>query len=110
MLADYERIFRSVGIPQSNMKRFSLVAEENGRAIGFIAGMTDHLWLYLSDLWVEESKRGAGIGTQLLKEFEEQLISNGIEHIYLWTYGSKNNSFMKEMVFHSLLYLKTTMR
>ncbi len=93
MLADYEHILQKAGVPQRDMKRYAFVAEEDGLTIGYISGVTDHLWLYLSDLWVDESRRCKGIGALLVKELENRLIEDGIEHIYLWTYGPDNQRF-----------------
>ena len=56
----------------------------------------EHKWFYLTDLWVEESRRRKGLGTKLLCMIEQKALSVGMEHIYLWTAGSINSQFYEK--------------
>ena len=96
ILADYDQILANDGVPQRGFKRYSLVAEDDGKLIGYVSGLSDHLWLFLSDIWIEEGHRRKGIGTMLLKRLEETVQKEGLKHIYLWTYGRINPLFYEK--------------
>lgn len=90
---DFKRIEIRDGIPQEEQKRYQYIAEENGIIIGFVSGLTNHKWFYLSDLWVHENYRRQGFGTKLLQMLENKVIVLGMEHIYTWTSGFINPKF-----------------
>jgi N-acetylglutamate synthase and related acetyltransferases len=94
---DFKKIERDDGVPYSEQKRYQFIAEENGIVIGFVSGLTNHKWFYLSDLWVHENQRRNGLGTKLLTMMEEKVWSLGIEHIYTWTSGLINPFFYEKM-------------
>ncbi|MCR5816667.1 MAG: GNAT family N-acetyltransferase [Ruminococcus sp.] len=93
---DFRNIEIKDGIPQRKTERFEYIAEENDRVIGYVSGITEHKWFYLTDLWVEESRRRKGLGTKLLCMIEQKALSVGMEHIYLWTAGSINSQFYEK--------------
>ena len=93
---DFRNIEIKDGIPQRKTERFEYIAEENERVIGYVSGITEHKWFYLTDLWVEESHRRKGLGTKLLCMIEQKALSVGMEHIYLWTAGSINSQFYEK--------------
>lgn len=84
------------GIPQRKSERYEFLAEENGRVIGYVSGVTEHKWLYLTDLWVDETYRRNGLGSELLKLIEQKAEASGMEHIYLWTSGFINPIFYEK--------------
>ena len=73
MLSDYDQILAKAGVPQNEFKHYSLVAEEEKQMIGYVSGIRDHQWLFLSDMWIEVTHRRQGIGSYLLKSFEEKI-------------------------------------
>ena len=93
---DFETIERRDGVPDAKGRRLQFTAEADGRIIGFVSGLTNHRWFYLSDLWVREEYRGRGLGSRLLCRMEEQLRSIGIAHIYTWTSGFSNPKFYEK--------------
>ena len=93
---DFESIEKRDGVPDAKSRRLQYLAEENGMVIGFVSGLTNHRWFYLSDLWVREDHRGKGQGSRLLAQMEKQLQSMGIEHIYTWTSGFSNPRFYEK--------------
>lgn len=93
---DFEAIERRDGVPDANIRRLQYIAEENGEVVGFVSGLTNHRWFYLSDLWVQEGYRGKGLGSHLLVRMENQLRAMGIEHIYTWTSGFSNPHFYEK--------------
>ena len=77
---DFEAIERRDGVPDANIRRLQYIAEENGEVVGFVSGLTNHRWFYLSDLWVREDHRGKGLGSRLLAQMETRVFmkSTGI--------------------------------
>jgi len=90
---DFKKIEKQDGVPPNNQKRHQFVAEENDVIIGFVSGLTNHKWFYLSDLWVHEDYRRQGLGAKMLKMLESKVESAGMEHIWTWTTGPSNSRF-----------------
>ena len=93
---DFKKIESSDGVPNFTQQRYQYVAEENNLVIGFVSGLSNHKWFYLSDLWVHEKFRRQGLGTKLLRMLEDKIKSLGIEHIYTWTSGFNNPKFYEK--------------
>lgn len=93
---DFRRIEQRDGVPPQESVRFQLIAEEGDKVVGYVSGLTEHKWFYLTDLWVEESRRRQGLGSRLLKDMEEKALSAGCTHIYLWTAGNVNPHFYRK--------------
>ena len=64
--------------------------------IGFVSGLTNHKWFYLTDLWVHEDYRRQGLGSKLIIMLENKIKIIGIEHIYTWTNGFTNPKFYEK--------------
>ena len=93
---DFKKIEKQDGVPDANTKRYEYIAEENNEIVGFVSGLTNHQWFYLSDLWVHEDYRRKGLGTKLLLMLETRIKSIGIKHIYTWTSGFINPKFYEK--------------
>ena len=93
---DFRKIEIREGIPQREVRRYQYVLEEDGEVVGYVSGITEHKWFYLTDLWVEESRRRKGLGSRLLSMIEEKAASLGMEHVYLWTSGKNNPLFYEK--------------
>jgi ribosomal protein S18 acetylase RimI-like enzyme len=64
----------------------ALIAEEDGNAIGYaLARYGDHgpTTVYVSDLWVDSTVRGQGIGRELLRRVSDAAIGHGSTHVVL---------------------------
>jgi len=64
----------------------ALLAEEDGKAVGYaLARYGDHgpTTVYVSDLWVDPTVRGGGIGRELLRRVSEAAIAHGSTHVVL---------------------------
>ena len=90
---DFKKIEVQDGMPPNNQVRHQFIAEENNIVIGFVSGLTNHKWFYLSDMWVHEDYRRQGLGARLLNMLEEKVKSIGMEHIWTWTTGFINPKF-----------------
>lgn len=61
--------------------------------VGGIAGYTHFTWLYVEQLWVDESRRGAGVGSALLRAAEEEARRRGCRGVWLDTYSFQARPF-----------------
>ncbi len=64
----------------------ALIAEDGERAIGYVlARYGDHgpTTVYVSDLWVDSTARGQGIGRDLLRRVSEAAVAHGSTHLVL---------------------------
>lgn len=52
-------------------------------------------WLYIKNLWVEESDRGKGLGNSLLSAAELKAVQMGCHSSYLYTYSFQSPEFYK---------------
>ena len=62
-------------------------------------------WCQLTDLFVDKEYRMQGLGSKVLKQLEEKLISLGIHKIWTWTAGYEAPDFYKKQgyeVFYEL--------
>lgn len=90
---DFRRTELADGIPQRKSERFQFLLEDGERVAGYVSGITEHKWFYLTDLWIEAPLRRQGHGTRLLGMIERKAKEAGMEHIYLWTAGPANSRF-----------------
>jgi ribosomal protein S18 acetylase RimI-like enzyme len=87
LYSEQEPDFNLVG-RKLNAQMLSLLAEENGEAVGFISGtvvsyeskIEGQVW----DLLVDEDYRKNGIGTQLISEFEKLAKEVGAAYMVVW--------------------------
>ena len=93
---DFTKIEIRDGISQTPVVRYQFTVEDDGKVVGFVSGLTEHKWFYLSDLWVEETRRRQGLGSELLTMMEEKAKSVGMEHVYTWTTGPINMRFYEK--------------
>ena len=93
---DFRQLEAAEGVPFSPSVRYQFTAEENGKIVGYVSGITEHKWFYLTDLWIEASHRSQGLGTRLLELIEKKAAALGSEHIYLWTAGPVNPKFYEK--------------
>lgn len=64
----------------------ALLAEQDGQAVAYALGRYgDHgpTTVYVTDLWVERSERGKGIGRELLRHVSEQASERAVTHVVL---------------------------
>ena len=60
--------------------------DENGRVIGGLVGWIKWRWLYVSKLWLPDSLRGTGTGTELMRIAEDHAWKEGCLGAYLDTF------------------------
>lgn len=82
--------------------RFSFVVSEEEKFIGCSSGLAYKNkeeysgWFYLTDLFVEKEYRAQGWGAKLLSALENEIITKGIQHIWVWTAGYEAPTFYQK--------------
>jgi len=67
--------------------------DKDNKPVGGIAADLFGGWAYISLLWVEESLRNQGFGSQLLRRLEAEAIQQGCTHAHLDTYDFEARPF-----------------
>ena len=58
-----------------------------GELVGGLIGFTHWNWLFIKQLWVAESVRGRGLGTELMRTAEQEAVARACLHAHLDTFG-----------------------
>lgn len=73
-----------------------VVRDGAGEPIAGIKGVTVLDWMYVSALFVDESHRGAGLGSKLLDEAERVAVDRGCIGVCLTSFGFQAPEFYKQ--------------
>ncbi len=68
-----------------NFNKFSFVAKDDDKLIGFITGFSYYSEVTINNLVVQREYRGEGTGTQLIRKVEEYFEGKGFNNINLVT-------------------------
>lgn len=68
-----------------NFKKFSFVAKEDDREIGYVTGFSYYSEFTINNLIVLEKYRGQGVGTRLIEHVEKVFEDKGFNNINLVT-------------------------
>jgi GNAT superfamily N-acetyltransferase len=72
--------------PDGNHLRLGIFAKtDDGRLIGGLLGDSNWEWMCISYLWLDESVRGQGLGTHLLKAAEAEATRRNCHHMFVDT-------------------------
>ena len=89
--------------PLSGVKRLaSFATDRSGRVVGGAVGRTWGRCCELLQLWVDEDFRSMGIGTRLLRQFEEHAAQRGCDVFYLTTLSFQAPAFYGKHGYTSL--------
>ena len=84
-----ERFFERISKLVNNAAISITARTENGKIVGVLLGLTDFAyWLYVTDLGVDRSYTGQGIGRNLMKTAHE--IAGGEKDIAVYLIANKN--------------------
>lgn len=106
--ADEEVILRGlIGFNQAatgrgagELKPFAaLVRDESRNTIGGAIGSSYYGWLVIDLLWLPESLRGTGLGTQVMRLAEDEARARGCLGIRLDTYSFQARGFYEKLGF-----------
>ncbi len=78
---------------------FGLFVYEGGTMIGNIIGKIYCKWLHIDLIWVDESRRSQGIGTQLINEALQKAAELDLTGIEVWTQSWQAPEFYHKLGF-----------
>ena len=67
--------------------------DATGTIVGGLVGMVGWKWLHLDLLWVDDTHRGMGVGTNLLRAAENEAALRGARHVDLDTFDFQAKPF-----------------
>lgn len=77
---------RQTGFDDEQALRVAARGADDG-LLGGLAGVTGHQWMYIHILWIDESCRGAGLGSALVDRAERIAIARGCKAACLMTFS-----------------------
>ncbi len=83
-------------VPDYNHKLLNLVVKQGEEVLAGLLGGTYWGWLYIRILWVHESQRGQGLGSQLLAKAESIAVERGCQHAHLETHDFQALEFYQK--------------
>ena len=102
MNAGFDQHTLEHGFSIQTSDRHGFVAMDADRFIGCSSGLTYkngdtyNGWFYLTDLFVEKSYRGNGLGAALLQRLEDRVATLGVRHIWTETAGYEAPGFYQK--------------
>ncbi|WP_313652190.1 GNAT family N-acetyltransferase [Pantoea sp.] len=79
---------RSVGV---------FIRDEQGRKLAGLTGSTAGSWLRIDMLWVSETLRGQGVGTQLMRAAEQEAVRRGCRYAQVDTASFQARPFYEKL-------------
>jgi ribosomal protein S18 acetylase RimI-like enzyme len=70
--------------------------DDTGKLLGGLTGRTYWQWLYIDILIVDDSLRGSGIGSKILKMSEEEAVNRGCRGVHLETHDFQAREFYEK--------------
>lgn len=94
----FERHSKGTTAPAYKKDELNWLAHgEDGELIGVLTAEILWDWIYIDELWVDESCRGEGIGRQLMVQAEEFASSHCLSGIWLWTQSWQAPKFYEQL-------------
>ncbi|WP_406734864.1 GNAT family N-acetyltransferase [Vibrio scophthalmi] len=75
------------------------VQDEEGNLIAALTASLLWEWLYIDELWVDDSCRGTGMGKQLMAQAEEYARAQQLSGLWLWTQSWQAPMFYQSLGF-----------
>jgi predicted N-acetyltransferase YhbS len=92
------RAFNEVRLgPKMELPVKFVVRDDTGRVVGGVLGHTKWQWMYIATLWVADSARGQGLGTQLMEAAEALARSRGCTNVSLDTFEYQAKPFYEKL-------------
>lgn len=88
--------FNETNAPLSEVRALGCFArDETGTVVGGAVGRSWGDACELQQLWVDEKRRGGGLGSQLMHAFEQRARERGCRHFYLETFSFQAPDFYR---------------
>ena len=91
------RAYNTARVGPSKWKPLTIVAREGRRIVGGLKGHSHWDWLFISLLWVDESHRGKGLGTRLVRLAEREARRRGCRSVWLDTFDFQAPRFYPKL-------------
>jgi predicted house-cleaning noncanonical NTP pyrophosphatase (MazG superfamily)/GNAT superfamily N-acetyltransferase len=80
-----EEMYKQHGIDRTREEKTVLILDASQEVLGGVYGYIEREWLYVSLLWVNDSARGLGVGSQLMDGIERWAEEKAIRNFYVGT-------------------------
>ena len=85
-------------VPDPQFQKLNIFVRNGvGRVVGGLLGITYWGWLYVSILWLDETLRGVGIGSQIMGMAEQEALRRGCHHVHLDTFDIQAPGFYEKL-------------
>lgn len=74
-----------------------IVRNAAGRVVGGLVGDLYYNWLYISDLWLDETARGQGVGAEVMRSAEATAARQGRTHVHVDTFDFQALAFYRKL-------------
>ena len=89
--------FNAAAAPDPRSSALNVYAREDGALLGGLCGRTYWDWLWVGQVWVDESRRGQGVGRTLMDAAEEEARRRGCNHAFLDTVSLQAPGFYEKL-------------
>lgn len=79
-----------------------VIRDDNQKVIGGVTGFTHWKWSYISQLWVDSSLQGQGLGSQLIYQVEEWSRTQQYVGVYIDTFDAKVSRFYEKRGYQTM--------
>lgn len=73
------------------------IDDDSGQVVGGLWGRTAYDWLFVELLFVPESLRGQGVGTDVMRRAEAEAIARGCHSVWLDTFEFQARGFYERL-------------
>ncbi len=107
LTAGFESHSEKQSAPPYHKERLNWTAQnEQGELIAALTADLLWGWLYIDELWVDESCRGTGMGKQLMNQAEEYAKAQALSGLWLWTQSWQAPVFYQQLGFEEFTRLE----
>ncbi|GAM59217.1 histone acetyltransferase HPA2 [Vibrio ishigakensis] len=85
--------------PEYKKTRLNWMVYRDEQLVGALTADLLWDWIYISELWVDDSCRGTGLGKQLMAKVEEYAREQGVTGLWLWTQSWQAPKFYQSVGF-----------
>lgn len=94
----FERHTAAHSAPRFEKHRLNWLAYDNANTL--VGALTADMlwdWLYIDELWTDESVRGQGFGKKLMQQAEQYAMSEQLAGLWLWTQSWQAADFYRQL-------------
>jgi GNAT superfamily N-acetyltransferase len=92
--------FNAPIVGQPTTKTFAVTLRENDAIMGGLVASVRRQWLYIDELWLDESYRGKGFGSRVMDMAEQRGRELGAKAVYVDTFSFQARPFYEKRGYH----------